>query len=360
MESKTPTSILIVKTSAIGDVLQTFAALQYLRLKFPKSRIDWVVEQPIAPLLMAHPHIDHVIPIHSRLWRKKPLSSQTRAEFSSSLRKLRSVDYELLFDLQGNTKSALVTALANAKVKVGFGWRSAREKCNLLVTDKRFDPSSFQNRRRAYLEVVQSYFEDTEPMADQAIPLRISDEEGRLLHEICQKKERLTLMICFGSRWPNKRLKHSTLIAFLEKVAAEYDPIYVFVFGDEQEKLLAEQLASHFDASLCVGDLSLPLWQALMWKMDGVIAVDSAALHLCATTPTPSFGVFGPSAASCYKPPGQRHAAIQGVCPYGRTFSSHCPILRTCPTGACIQELHPEALFASCQKWLRTQLAKLR
>jgi heptosyltransferase I len=69
-----PRSILIVKTSAIGDVIQTFPVLEYLRRKFPEAKIDWVVEEGIAPLLYAHPQIGEVITIRSKVWRKAPLS----------------------------------------------------------------------------------------------------------------------------------------------------------------------------------------------------------------------------------------------------------------------------------------------
>ena len=46
-------SILIVKTSAIGDVIQTFPVLEYLRQKFPAPQIDWVAEQEIAPFFFS-------------------------------------------------------------------------------------------------------------------------------------------------------------------------------------------------------------------------------------------------------------------------------------------------------------------
>jgi heptosyltransferase-1 len=79
--------------------------------------------------------------------------------------------------------------------------------------------------------------------------------------------------------------------------------------------------------------------------MDCVIAMDSAALHLCGTTLTPSFSVFGPSAASIYKPLGSQHTHVQGFCPYKQEFIQRCPLLRTCKTGACIKNLQAEELF---------------
>ncbi|MBS0604010.1 MAG: hypothetical protein JSS60_03115 [Verrucomicrobia bacterium] len=355
MSRTSPSSILIVKTSAIGDVIQTFPVLEYLRQKFPAARIDWVVEQGIAPLLKAHPQVDNVIEIRSKIWRKAPFSAQTREEFSAFSQTLKSTRYDLLFDLQGNAKSSVVTASAKADVKVGFGWGSVREKCNLLVTSKRFTLPSDLNIRLKYLGMVQGYFEETEVFEAKGVRLKISEEERQRLHQIYGQKELAhhpKLMVCFGSKWQNKRLETATLASLLEKIAEEDNPSFLLIYGDEEERLTAEQLlASCKGRGAIVGNLSLPLWQALMWEASGVIAVDSAALHLCGTTQTPSFSVFGPSLASSYKPLEERHHTVQGSCPYNKTFSSRCPILRTCSTGACIRKLQAGDLFFSYRQW---------
>ena len=97
--------------------------------------------------------------------------------------------------------------------------------------------------------------------------------------------------------------------------------------------------------------MSLPLWQHFMYLVDGVISVDSAALHLCGTTTTPSFSLFGPSSALAYRPLGSKHDAFQGTCPYGTTFDKRCPSLRTCETGACLKEVSPDVLFGQFQQF---------
>lgn len=348
-------SILIVKTSAIGDVIQTFPVLEYLRQRFPAAQIDWVAEKEIVPLLQAHPQVNNVIEIRTRAWRKSPFSSETRTEFKAFNKKLRSTTYDLLFDLQGNTKSAVMTACAKAKVKIGFDWKSVREKSNLLATTKRIHVPAGLNVRLKYLRQVLGYFNDPSEFAVKGVPLLINEEESQRLGQICQDPRlvrRPRLMVCFGSKWPNKQMEPATLTYLLQRIAADCDPSFLFIFGNEEEKRIAESLDVHFnERSIPVGDLSLPLWQALMWEMDGVIAVDSAALHLCGTTHTPSFSVFGASSASCYKPMESRHMAVQGSCPYGRTFSSRCPILRTCATGACIRQLPADDLFRSYKEW---------
>jgi heptosyltransferase I len=353
-------SILIIKTSAIGDVIQTFPVLEYLRLRFPDAQIDWVVEQEIAPLLRAHPQVNNVIEVRTRSWKKAPFSSQTLSECRAFNKKLRSTTYDLLFDLQGNTKSAVITSCAKAKAKIGFDWKSVREKSNLLVTNQRISVPTNINVRLKYLKLVQGYFNDDSEFAIQGIPLRISEEESLRLKQICQDprlSKRPRLMVCFGSKWANKRMETATLTYLLQRIAADCDPSFLFIFGNEEEKGIAEGLDAHFnERSIPVGDLSLPLWQALMWEVDGVIAVDSAALHLCGTTQTPSFSVFGPTLPSYFKPMEARHVAVRGNCPYQRTFSSQCPVLRTCPTGACIHQLPVDDLFRSFKEWSVTHL----
>jgi heptosyltransferase I len=348
-------SILIVKTSAIGDVIQTFPVLEYLRTQFPEATIDWVVEERIAPLLKSHPLVDRVITMNSKVWRHILFSRSAQGEFRAFVKHLREVSYDLLFDLQGNGKSAVVTASAKACTKVGFGFRSVREKWNMLATNKRLNPPSSANVRLKYLGLVQGFFADETPFSGQGVRLMLSETENKRLAEMTQELPLCSgprFMVCFGSKWANKRLSEEALLSFLEKIKAASDPSYLFIFGDEEEKQFAERLSSYFAGrSLALGQLSLPLWQALMWEVDGVIAVDSAALHLCGTTQTPSFSIFGPTSSHFYKPLEERHAAFQGTCPYGKVFVSQCPVLRTCPTGACMRHLQADPLFDAYQRW---------
>jgi len=350
-------SILLVKTSAIGDVIQTFPVLEYLRQKYPEAQIDWVVEQASAPLLRAHPQISHVIEMHTRAWRRDLFSAKTRNECANWIKRLRTTSYDLLFDLQGNTKSALVTKLAKAKEKVGFDWRGVREKTNLLATTKRLSLPPSLDVRSKYLRLVQQYFTDESSFVYRGIGLQISVEERNRLEQILSSVKHPSLMVCFGSKWKNKRLEEKRLLSLLQRISTEYASSFLFIFGDLEEKQTAEKLAATFgNQALAVGDLSLPLWQVLMGEVDGVIAVDSAALHLCGTTGTPSFSVFGPSLASSYKPLGEHHVALQGTCPYGRSFAVRCPALRTCPTGACMHHFPEEELFSAFQKWFQVVL----
>lgn len=344
-------SILIVKTSSIGDVIQTFPVLDYLRRRCPDARIDWVVEKASSEVVLAHPQLSNTLVVDTKRWRKSLIANRT--EIAAFGRTLREVEYDVLFDLQGNSKSALITLFAKARHKVGYTWKSAPEKTNWLVTSHRYTPPAHLCARTRYLALVQSYFGDTEQFTAQPVELRLSESER-------QKKELLLtgiprrpiFMVCFGSRWKNKQLKSETWAQLLKRIDAEINPGFLFIWGSAEEKKQADALQALFPlTSRSVGELTLNLWQALMGEMDGVLAVDSAALHLCATTSAPSFSIFGASSAAFYKPAGEQHVAFQGSCPYGRTFIKRCPILRTCATGACIQDLAAAELFDSFASW---------
>lgn len=354
-------SILLVKTSAIGDVIQTFEALEYLRARFKTARIDWVVETASADLLKAHPLISNVIVLDSKSWRKHPFQQKTWEEIKGFCRILRQENYDLLFDLQANTKSALITQLAKAKEKVGFDRRSVAEKLNLLATTKKIFIPPHLDARARYLGLVQSFFDDNTSFSSCTTALQLNQEEEKKIKEILDTiGSKTPLMICFGSKWGNKQLLPSLWLSLLKRLKEKDASChFFFVFGTEEEREVAQKMQLSFgESATAIGNLSLPLWQALMSHMQAVLTVDSAALHLCGTTKTPSWSVFGPSKASCYQPKGENHHAYQGTCPYEVSFLKRCPRLRTCQTASCLKALKEEDLFPSLYAFFLSSASK--
>lgn len=354
-------SILLIKTSSVGDVIQTLPTLQYLRARFPEATIDWVVEESNASLLLAVSLLSRVVIIDTKAWRS---SLGSWKNFLSILKNLRSKKYDLLFDLQGNTKSACVTLLARAKEKIGFDSTHVQERINLLVTTKRIPVAKTLNAQMKYLQLVQRYFSDDAVFFPQSISMKLTFLEKNRLEALLANsslKAPIRLMIAARSRWPNKEIQVETLCSLLTHISIQYSVCFVFVYHTKSEKQQADYMVQRFKSqSLSIGELSLPLWQNLMNGMDGVICVDSAALHLCATTNTPSFSIFGPSLADRYRPVGQQHFSVQGSCPYEMQFWSRCPLLRKCATGACLKNLDSYHLINACSEWLATIKSRLQ
>lgn len=328
--------ILIIKTSSLGDIIHTFPVVSAIKVKYPNAQIDWLVEAPFAELLKAHPDVNHVMTIHTRHWRKQIFHPGTWKQICHSYRKLREKKYDAVLDLQGNMKSACFTAFAKSGCKVGYGLKTVYEWPNCLVTNKRYNPPPGLNVREENLFVAQDV---CAKIQQYSVTLNIQEAEKQALELILNHPlllNRKKILVCPGSFWKNKQLPQENLVQYLRSIS-NAQTSFIFAWGTDAEKKICQSLQQNFETqSLLLDKLSLPLLQNLMACMDLVIAMDSLPLHLAATTSTATFSVFGASSAAKYKPVGRQHVAIQGLCPYGRQFERRCPILRTCPTGACM------------------------
>ncbi len=314
--------LLVVKASSLGDIIQTFPTVNYLKNKFPQATIDWVVESSFAELVQAHPDIDNVIVIDTKQWRKHPFSIYTWKSIAAIRNKIQNKSYDIVFDLQGNMKSGLMTFFSKSKVKVGLAWKSISEIPNLLFTHQRYNFTTSGNICEDYLYIVQQFFHDASPFQTTPIKLKLTSEQQKILEKIKQTTSAPSeIMICPGSAWPNKQLSQQALIEFLHLLHRHKPSHFLLVWGSSSEYEYTQTLHQHFpNHSIVLPKVPLPVLQNYMDEMDLVIAVDSLPLHLAGTTRTSTFSIFGASKAQKFKPQGSQHIAMQGKCPYSRQF----------------------------------------
>jgi heptosyltransferase-1 len=345
---------LIVKTSALGDVVQTFPVVDYLKSRQQVEHIGWVVEKRASSLVHAHPLVDTVIEIDTTLLRSLVPRFELYREYRRQRSKIREAHWDYVFDLQGNSKSSFATVSARSQVKVGYGRHTVAEWPNLLVTSERFDPPSGLSIREEYLHIVQRHFQDVQPYETAPIELRLTEsQEISLALEVSRWPTFAPLwFIAVGSTWPNKMCRTQTLVDFLRFIKEKYDPYFIFIAGNGEELREVGALAQDFPrSSHVVYRPDLPVLQRAMSHAHAVLAVDSIILHLAATTQTPTFGMFGPSSALKYAPKGKRHSFFQSSCPSNTSFEKRCPYLRTCETGLCLKGADPEDMFESLERW---------
>lgn len=336
--------VLIIKTSALGDIVHLYPAIKFLRKVLPQCEIDWVVERGGVPLVKTHPLVNDVFIMDSKKWRKNFFQTTTWKEVRDFWQNLTCKQYDLVFDFQGNTKSGLITLLTKAATKVGFGKKSVSERFNLLCTNFKHDPAPGLNARLEYLSLVETWI-GQKAIELELTRLQINAEERQKLTALIQKKASSNIMVCPGSNWPNKQLTTTALLDFLRKL--NFKGKFWLVYGTSAEQEAVQYLHGQLASSEIVEKLSLPLLQHWMGEMEQVIAMDSLPLHLAAEAGTATFAFFGASSAAKYRPMGISHRSYQGLCPYGRTFERRCPILRSCSTGACIHEVESQKLLDS-------------
>lgn len=342
--------ILIVKCSALGDIIHVYPVVALIRKKYPFAKIDWAVEKRCLELVDPHPEIDRTVVIDTKNWRKFSKLRQTSREFLTFYRDLIKVQYDVVFDLQGNTKSSFVTALAKGTKKVGFAFANLSEWPNVLVTNRRFLLPKGLSVRDEYLHLAKAYFKDFSPFEPDGVVLKISSEQQQQVQKLVEFYRSFALplvMICPGSQWQNKQLSNEGLKEFLSLFTAYRRSFFLFLWGNDKEREVADEMHKNFELSALVDRLSLPQLQNLMSHVDLVIGMDSLPLHLAATTQTPTFSLFGASSAQKYRPMGALHSSLQGCCPYGVVFDRRCPRLRTCNTGACIRSLGGSEIFSA-------------
>lgn len=125
-----PVSILLVKTSSLGDVVHNLPVVSDLQRRFPQARIDWLVEEAFVDIPRLHPAVRQVMPIALRRWRKNLLQGQTWREIRTARQQLQSQVYDLVLDTQGLLKSGVLvsqTQLTRLGRRCGHAAESARE-----------------------------------------------------------------------------------------------------------------------------------------------------------------------------------------------------------------------------------------
>lgn len=312
--------LLVIKMSSLGDVVQARESLACI----PHATVDWVIEKPFKELIEGY--VSRTLVVETKKWRKNPFKYRT--EILSFIKLLREESYDAVLDLQGNFKSSLVLMFAKGKKKIGFGSKTVPEKINLLFTSDKVNPPKNENIRLDYRAIF-----------DAAFPIEDVKKEGKISNSYTE------VMICPGSMWKNKQLPLPALKDFLELFSKKYSSTFHFLWGNEEEKVVAEDLQKSFSGSTMVPRLSLTQLESKIKEMDLLIGMDSFPLHLAGACNIPTWGLFGPSSATKYSPVSDQAFFFQGTCPYGRTFEKRCPILRTCPTGACLRERTGKEIF---------------
>ena len=131
------TSILLVKTSSLGDVVHNLPVVTDIARKLPGSTVDWVVEEGFADIPRLHPAVRNVVAVAVRRWRRELLSPQTWREINAFKHALRDVRYDHVLDTQGLIKSALVARLAHGR-HCGYAAEAAREPLAARLYDATF------------------------------------------------------------------------------------------------------------------------------------------------------------------------------------------------------------------------------
>ncbi len=294
--------ILIVRLTAIGDVLHGLPVLCALRDHFPEAELGWIVEGRAGCLLEGHPALDRLIAI-PRGWLKSP-GTVWRVR-----RELRQFAPDIVIDVQGLTRSAVAARLSGAKRRIGFGCKKGRELSRWLNTE--FVRSTAAHIIDANLELLRTLgIERPEVRFD--LPETEEDRQSceRILGRLGQGGPFAVVNV--GAGWASKLWRMDRYAVVAHHLSQRYGVPTIVVWAGAEERAAAEEVVakSGFCAKMAP-DTSLRELAALCRRATLFIGSDTGPLHLAAAVGTPCVGLYGPMPAERNGPYGPQHIALQ-------------------------------------------------
>ena len=350
--------ILLVRFSALGDVIQTLPVLTMLREGFPDAKIGWAIDTGLAPAVEGHPALDYIHRCSRLQWKaqmREPWRwSGITSEFTALLREIREVGYEVAIDVQGLFKTAILPWLAGIPRRIGYG--HGRELSGLFYTERYgqtadyFDPAVLHVEHMARL--VRMLGVSAEGYKIE--PPRVSDERQRRAIETLQKgfTERAPVVaMAPATQWKSKAWPERYWSTLIQQVL-EQTNLDVLLMGSAADAPCGQRILSVLPRELCDGRVCnlfghAPIrdMYAIYAQVEAAIGPDSAPLHVAGATAVPVVvGIYGPTGYRRTPPLGSPHVKL--LTREGQLPCQPCH-QRTCPLGTddCMKQISPEEVF---------------
>ena len=287
--------IAIVKLSALGDIIHAMVILQFIKKNNQLVEIDWIVEERYRGLLESHPDINKVHRINIKEFKKK----KSLFFLFKELKSLRELGpYDLVIDMQGLIKSAVISRLIPSNLTIGFDKSSAREALASIFYNKTFKFSYDKNVIERNFELIKFALNLPYKLDELSnkLPFLYSDDKYNDLSFSNTKKN---IILIPGASFLSKRYPVEGFAELANSLTANY----LVVWGNDEEKSLADKI-KYFAPNVKVCEkLSIEALISLVSQADLIIGSDTGPTHIGWALNIPSITLFGPT-------PGYRNTWI--------------------------------------------------
>lgn len=326
-----PQRVLILKPSALGDVVTALPVLRGLRRTFPQAHIAWLLAGSCAGLLQDDSDLDEIVYFHRRhlgRWWYRPDAHAALWSFWWTLRRGR---YDWVIDLQGLLRSGLFTHWTHAKVRAGFA--DAREGAPLFYTHRLDCPAEHTVDRN--IELARQLGIDARP---EDMRLQVQPEARQAIATL-RSAHGLTegnYILCVPpTRWATKvyPVRHwRRVVASL----AKHMPVVLLGSPAPAERQLCQAVAAEQGADVIdlAGQTSLPELVALIAESAGVVCSDSAAKFIAPAVGRNVVTLIGPTQTERTGP------YLQGRALVAETACQGC-LKKRCSHITCMASIEP-------------------
>ena len=282
--------ILIVKLSSLGDLFHALPAVHSIR-RHLNAKVDWVTQPEYQRLVDCFDDVDRVILFHRRAAFRgmKPF-----------LHELRAKSYDIVIDLQGLLKSAMIAAAARAERTLGPSYH--REGSRILYSSV---AGIRDGERHAVEQALDSARFLGAPDGEIKFPVVFPGADIEGTHP------RILFFPC--SRWPAKNWPVERFVELGRRLAAERGASLYVAGGPEDESVCSEIAGSIGEAQNLCGTTSLPELGGVIREMDLVVSVDTGPMHMAVAVGTPVVAIFGPTRPEKTGPYGTPHRVVRAA-----------------------------------------------
>ncbi len=350
--------VLVLRLSALGDVILAMNAVSTLRGSLPDASITWLVEDRFASVLAGYRDIDDVVVFERR--RLRDARSPHRwpdaiRNLGALRRRLREPRFDISLDLQANLKSAWLGRIAGARRRIGFARGICREGNHRFTNEHVTPPLECRHRHDRDLAMVRHLVGDTASRAP-AIDASPSDEAAVTaeLTQLGLASKPFAILhpgtSAFGDfkRWPTDRFAR-----LADRLATELDLSSIVTWGPGEEPLArAVADASRSRDIVHVAPATPSLARVASWLRSASLYVgaDTGVTHLASTLRTPTIALFGPKDPAIYAPTGPHVRVVT------RDLECRPCGLRYCPLDHvdCMRTLDETDVFEAARDLLAT------
>lgn len=329
-------NILIVKMSAIGDVIHALPVAQALKEHYPASKITWMVEKAASDLLTMNPYIDEIILFDKPKYKSLAGLIKHGPELAKLL---KSYHFDFVLDLQGLFKSAAIAWLSGAPSKIGY--------CNMrelswLVSKPVCGANKDGHVIERYLDVARYLgCNVTEPQFGLRPDERDKEEAMRILSSAGLNIASPYIVMAPGTNWLSKCWPAENYAALADALAQKYKESIVLIGGaQDQERAEIIQAGSKADIINLIGKTTLKQLTCILQKSKLFIGGDTGPMHLAVAMGTTAMALFGPSDADRNGPFGSRNIIIRKKLACSPCFK------RTCADLQCMEQITVDDILA--------------
>ena len=338
-------NILLIKMSSLGDILHTLPFAAALRKRYPKAKITWLVHPQFAGFVPDPPVIDEVLYFDKVKFNKLGFSDKLKY-FCEMRSLLHSKHFDLVIDMQGLFKSAVLAAISGCDNRIGYC--EMREGSG-LVSKAIGGSHSKDHVIERYLDVARYLGAKVDSLDDVEFPMPdLSTETASVQHKLQEAgwQGGDYVVIVPGARWWTKEWPVEHYIELAKKLTA--DGTAVVLAGGPDDAVKGQKIAEGTASSLVIdltGQTSLRELAALIKGCSFYISADTGPLHFAAALKKPLVAMYGPTKADRTGPYGSKNSTIL----LSPAKCAGC-LKKKCDNWHCMHDITPDMVYKIYQE----------